>query len=277
MIGITFALLSAASWGTGDFFGGLASRRWNQFQVLFITTASSLVLLSLCMVIWRERLPTIDNLVLVVIAGISGALGLAALYKGLSLGSTVVVAPVTGVISAAIPTLVGLVLEGLPNIMKWIGFLLALVGIWLVANTKDDKEHSNRNGLGLAILAGVGFAGFLALIAQVKSSQIFAPLVFAKVASCLLSVALLKSRQLSIPKLTEGPIALWSGVFDAGGNVFYLFATQFTRLDVAAVLSSLYPAGTVLLANLVLKEKISRSQWLGVITCLGAIMLITSG
>ncbi|MBC8548307.1 MAG: DMT family transporter [Candidatus Brocadiales bacterium] len=277
MIGITFALVAAASWGTGDFLGGLASRKLNQFTVLLVTASSSLMLLFVCMVIWRESLPAVDNLIMAVIAGISGALGLAALYKGLSLGNAALVALVTGVIGAIIPTLVGLMLEGFPGSMKLIGFGLAFVGIWLVTRAKDGNGHQIRDGLGLALLAGIGFGGFLAIIAQVEGDQIFAPLVFAKLASIVLAIGLMKSRQLSTPKLTEVPIAIWSGVFDAGGNIFYLFATQYTRLDIAALLSSLYPVATVLLSNVILKEKLSAQQWIGVSTCVAAIMLITSG
>jgi drug/metabolite transporter (DMT)-like permease len=277
MIGTTFALIAAASWGTGDFLGGFASRKLNQFQVLLVMAFSSLILLFVCMIIWREQILTIDNLILAMIAGVSGALGSVSLYKGLSLGDSALVAPVAGVIGAIIPTLVGLWLEGLPSSMKLIGFGLAFIGIWLVTRTKNGNGHSIRLGLGLALLAGIGFGGFLVIIAQVEGEQIFVPLVFAKLASVALAIGLMKSRQLSIPKLLESPIAILSGVFDAGGNIFYLFAAQFTRLDIAALLSSLYPAGTVLLSNLILKEKLSVHQRIGVGTCLAAIMLITSG
>ena len=275
MIGVILSLMSAASWGTGDFLGGVASRKLNQFQVLLITTSSSLILLLVCMFIWRERLPTIENLGIAMLAGICGALGLAALYRGLSIGSAALVAPVAGVIGAVVPTIVGIIRDGLPNIITLIGFLFALIGIWLVASVKDDKGNYDRAGLGLAILAGIGFGGFLALIALVENDQIFAPLVFAKIASLLLSGVLLKYQDLPIPMLAESPTAIWSGIFDAGGNILYLFATQFTRLDIAAILSSLYPAGTVILSNLVLKEKFSGYQWIGVCSCLAAIMLIT--
>ena len=277
MIGITFALIAAASWGTGDFLGGFASRKLNQFQVLFVMAFSSLVLLFVCMIIWREQIPTIENLILAMIAGASGALGTVLLYKGLSLGNAALVSPVAGVIGAIIPTLVGIWLEGLPSSMKLIGFGLAFIGIWLVTRTKNGNGQHVRLGLGLALLAGIGFGGFLVIIAQVEGKQIFAPLVFSKLAAVALAIGLMKSRQLSIPKLLASPIAILSGVFDAGGNIFYLFAAQFTRLDIAALLSSLYPAGTVLLSNLVLKEKLSVQQRIGVGTCLAAIMLITSG
>jgi drug/metabolite transporter (DMT)-like permease len=277
MIGIILALVASASWGGGDFLGGLASRKLNQFQVLLLATCSSLILLLLFAVIWRESFPSVNNIIIAVVAGISGALGLSALYKGLSLGNAALVAPVAGVIGAIIPTLVGLFVEGMPGILKLVGFGLSIAGIWLVTRSKDGNGFIIQGGLGLALLAGIGFGGFLALIAQIEGKQIFAPLVFSKLASLILAFILLRARQFPIPKLASSPIAIWSGFLDAGGNIFYLFATQFTRLDIAALLSSLYPAVTVLLSSIILKEKLSSYQWVGVIICVAAITLITSG
>ena len=104
MIGILLALAAAASWGAGDFYGGLASRKLHQFQVLLLTTYSSLILLVLFALIWREQFPSVHNIIIALVAGISGALGLSALYKGLSLGSAALVAPVSGVLGAVVPT-----------------------------------------------------------------------------------------------------------------------------------------------------------------------------
>lgn len=277
MVGIVLALAAAMSWGAADFFGGLASRKQNQFQVLLLASCSSLILLFLLAVISRESLPSVNNIIIALVAGIMGSLGLAALYKGLSLGNAALVASVAGVISAIIPTLVGLFIEGLPGILNLIGFVLAIVGIWLVTRSKDGNGKIVQVGLRLAILAGIGFGGFLTLIAQIEGEQIFVPLAFAKLASLILAFILLRTRQLPVPKPAASPISIWTGFMDAGGNIMYLSATQFTRLDFAAVLSSLYPAGTVLLSSIILKEKISSYQWIGVGICIAAIILITSG
>lgn len=277
MIGITFALAAAIFWGASDFCGGFASRKLNQFQVLLLTTVSSLLLLILFALIWREGLPSAGNIIIAVIAGISGSIGLAALYKGLSLGNSALVSPIAGVIGAIIPTLTGLFIEGLPGFWKLIGFVLSIVGIWLVTRSGDESEHTNQKGLGLALLAGVGFGGFLALIAQIEGEQVFTPLIFSKLAAIFLITVLISIRQLPIPKPIGSPIAILTGFVDTGGNVLYFLATQFARIDVAALLSSLYPAGTVLLSSLILKEELSIRQWIGVSTCIAAIMLITSG
>lgn len=276
-MGIVLALISAASWGTGDFLGGLASRKLNQFQVLLFSTSSSMLLVFLCALLWGEHFPSGFNIILAVLAGVCGAAGLAALYKGLSLGNAALVAPVAGVVGALIPTLVGIVIEGLPGGLQLLGFGLSIAGIWIVSRSHDGDASGGRDGLIMALLAGFGFGGFLALVAQFEGNQVFAPLVFSKLASVSFAFVLLRTRRLPIPKLKAAPVAIISGFPDAGGNIFYLFATQFTRLDIAAVLSSLYPAGTVLLSSIFLKEKLTVYQWLGVGVCLAAIMLITSG
>ena len=277
MIGVITALLAAASWGTGDFLGGFASRRQNQFQVLLLASCSSLILLILLALIWREQFPSVRNISIAVIAGICGALGLSALFKGLSLGNAALVSPVAGVIGAIIPTIVGLFVEGLPSVLKLVGFVLSLAGIWFVSWSKDGDGFINQDGLRLALLAGIGFGGFLTLIAQIEGEQIFAPLAFSKLASILITFIILRARRLSILKPAASPAAIWSGILDTGGNALYLFATQLTRLDIAVLLSSLYPAATVLLSSIILKEKLSSYQWVGVWVCIAAIALITSG
>lgn len=277
MIGIILSLVAAFSWGAGDFCGGLAARKIHQFQVLLLATGSSLVLVFLFAIFGQESIPSTRDVIISMLAGGSGALGLAALYRGLSLGNAALVAPIAGVVGAILPTLIGLWQEGLPSLITLLGFALALVGIWLVTRSENHGENHVQTGIGFALLAGLGFGAFLALIAQIEGEQIFMPLVFSKLASLLLALILLRMRQLSFPKPIHAPMALLSGCLDAGGNVFYLYATHFVRLDIAALLSSLYPAGTVLLSSLVIKEKISLPQWLGVGTCIVAIMLITSG
>jgi len=275
MIGIAFALAAAVSWGGGDFSGGLAARKLNQFQVLVLTSASSLCILIIFALLWREGLPPSRDILVAVIAGISGSLGLALLYRGLTLGNTALVASVSGVVGAIFPMTVGMFRQGLPENVQLIGFGLAILGIWLVTRANGGRSSDGPTGLGIALLAGLGFGGFLALIAQVEGAYVFTPLTFSKLASIIVALVLIRINNLPIPSPLHSRSALLSGILDAGGNILYLFATQFTRLDVAAILSSLYPAGTVLLSILILKEKVSSNQWFGVLACLLAIALIT--
>jgi drug/metabolite transporter (DMT)-like permease len=276
LIGIFFALAAATSWGAGDFCGGLAARKFKPFQVLLLTTVGSLSMLVLFALLWNEGLPSTGDILIAVIAGICGSLGLAALYRGLTLGNTALVAPVAGVVGVILPMAAGIVSQGLPTPVQLFGFGLAILGIWLVSWSNGKYKSGKRSGLSLAVLAGLGFGGFLALIVQLEGEQIFTPLVFSKLASILLAWALLRINRLPLPNPRQSPIALLSGFLDAGGNILYLFATQFTRLDIAAILSSLYPAGTVVLSILVLKESVSPRQGVGVFACLVAIIVITA-
>ena len=180
------------------------------------------------------------------------------------------------VIGAGLPVGFGMLTEGAPEPLRLAGFGLALVGIWLVSQARNEGVKINRKGLGLAVMAGLGFGGFFILIAQVEHGLVFTPLIVSRSMTFLTSLALLRLSRLNLPSVRGNPLALLAGVLDAGGNIFFLAARQLTRLDVAVVLSSLYPAVTVLLAFFVQKQKISARQWLGVGACVAAIVVITS-
>jgi drug/metabolite transporter (DMT)-like permease len=186
-------------------------------------------------------------------------------------------APTAAVLSAALPSLVGILLYGLPAPLQLVGFGFALVSLWFASYTRNMLRETS--GLGLAVLAGLGFAGFFILIDRIESQAVFWPLAAARFASATVMVAaMLVSRRNWMPHGKQ----LWSfvvlaGLLDVAGNVFFALATQAGRLDIAAVVSSLYPAVTVLLARIVLKEQVSRVQALGVVTALIAISLITLG
>jgi drug/metabolite transporter (DMT)-like permease len=126
----------------------------------------------------------------------------------------------------------------------------------------------------LAFLSGIGFGGFFIFIALVEKGQIFVPVLVARTVTMGIALFMLRVNHLPTPGLTSNPLAILAGVLDTGGNIFYLLATQFTRLDIAALLSSFYPAGTVILASIILKEKVSATQWAGMIVCLLALTLI---
>jgi drug/metabolite transporter (DMT)-like permease len=275
LLGILFSLTAALSWGSGDFSGGLAARKIHQFQVMLLGTLASIGVLLVFSLSLESGLPSWRDVVLSLSAGVLGAAGLATLYRGLSSGSAALVAPVSSVVGAIVPTAVGSFIQGFPTIQKIIGFGLALLGIWLVARVGGPNSERSRTSLGLAIFAGIGFGGFMVLIAQVGKTQVFMPLVLAKLGSFLLALGMVWGKKTGLPDLKQNPLALLSGLFDSGGNVFYLLATHFTRLDVAVVISSLCPAVTVLLSIAILKEKVSPRQWLGVIACLIAIVLIS--
>lgn len=272
---VVFGLASALSWGAGDFSGGLATKRAPVFGVLAIGHAVGLVLLIGLALLWAEPLPAIADLGWGLAAGVAGAVGLASLYRALAIGQMGLVAPLSAVLTAALPALFGALTEGLPSTLKLVGFVLALVGIWLVAGTGGSAGA--RDGLGLAVLAGCGFGVFFILVHRAGANAVFWPLVAARIGSLglVLPIAfgrrqlLWPDRQLLVP-------VLLSGALDVAGNAFFVLAAQAGRLDVAAILSSLYPASTVLLAALLLGERLLRVQLIGIVAALAAIALIAS-
>lgn len=275
-LGILLALTSAFVWGSGDFTGGYATRRQSQFSVLVLAAFSGLVLLVIAAIVWHESFPSAPSIAWAMLGGAAGALGIAAFYRALSMGYTASVAPTAAVIGAGFPVIFSAFTEGLPQPTHVVGFGLALAGIWLVSKAPSSEGSISRRAFVLACLAGIGFGGFLTCLGQVEPGKVFTPLVIARSLTLCTGLLLIGLNHLSLPSLKSNPLALVAGILDAGGNLFYILARQFTRLDIAAVLASLYPASTVVLASLILKEKTSTSQWIGLLICLAAIVLITS-
>lgn len=275
LVGIVLALLSAGVWGSGDFLGGVASRRAHAFHVLLAAALAGVIFLSLLAWSTGESWPDTSGLTYAVGAGAAGALGIAALYRGLAGGSAATVAPTAAVVTAIVPVVVSAILVGPPSLTQCAGFALALIGIWLVAGASPGQA-GDRTGLLLAVFAGAGFGIFLVLIAHVNREAVFGGLAIARGVTVIVAVLLTLTVRTAWPPAASLPIALAAGTLDAGGNALYLLAARYIRLDVAAVLSSLYPVSTVALAWLVDRQTISRWQWVGALSCLGAVALITA-
>ena len=276
LLGIVLALTSAVVWGGGDFSGGFATRRMHQYQVLALSALSGIAILAIFAVLRGEGLPSLNGALWAGLTGMVGSLGLAALYRALSMGQAASVAPTAAVIGAILPVAFSILTEGLPGAGRLAGFGLAVTGIWLVSQGAVQAGAANRQSFWLACVAGLGFGGFFIFIAQTENEKVFTSLIVARSVTFLIAILLLRLKRLPMIGPAASPIGTLAGLLDAGGNIFFLLAKHYTRLDVAAVLSSLYPASTVLLSYLLLKEKISRLQWLGVMLCLGAIALITA-
>ena len=235
---------------------------------------SLLVLLAIGL---AEALPSGSSLLWGAASGLSGGLGIVALYQGLALGRMGVVAPVSAVVTAGVPVVFSALLEGLPSMSQVAGFALALVAVWLISGSGVAVPgRSKLSGeLKLALVAGVGFAAFLILIDQASTEAVLWPLVAARLASItmLFLLALLARRPLRVGRAVL-PVIFLTGVLEVGGNAFFALAARSGRLDIAAVLASLYPAFTVLLAWIILRERIVRRQWFGIVIALVAILLI---
>jgi drug/metabolite transporter (DMT)-like permease len=252
----------------------MATRRSSVYTVIIVSQVVGMILLAGLALLWREAWPSAGDLVWAAAAGLAGAVGLLALYSGLAGSRMGIVAPLAAVTSAGLPVIVALFTEGLPRPLQLAGFGLALLAVWFLS-------HSGGNGriqlqeLILPVTAGIGFALFFILIDRVSEGAVFWPLVAARLASVsVLALFMLIRRKPSKPSRSQLPLMALAGILDSGGNLFFLLAAQAGRLDIAAVLSSLYPASTVFLAWLVLQERLDKRQWWGVAAALVALVLI---
>jgi drug/metabolite transporter (DMT)-like permease len=270
--GVLLALVSALVWGSGDFVGGVATRRSHQFQVLGLSALSGMVMLT-AFALLSERMPSGATIAWAATAGLAGAIGIASLYRGLADAGAAIVAPVAAVVTAIIPAWFTAFAVSPPGAIQLLGFVAAIVGVWLVTRT-PSRQPISPHSVVLALFAGTGFGTFLILIAHVEADLVFGPLVVARAVMLIAAIVLMLSRGVSLPSPTSNYAALLAGALDAGGNVFFVLARQHTRLDVAAVLSSLYPVATVILARIIWKEHVTGSQWAGVAVCLAAVALM---
>lgn len=266
-------LASAASFGTADFSGGIAAKRAHVFGVLTVSRAFGLLLMLGFAWVTQEAVPATDALLWACAAGLVGGLALPALYRALAIGKMGIAAPVTSVLSAALPVIVAAFTEGLPHAIQVAGLVLALIALWFISRPEGKIRPQ---GLGLALFAGFGFGSFLVFMKQATQHATYWPLAAALAVSLVVAGLILVIQRGSLPTLDVLPVALAAGVLDTFGNFFFILAAQRGRLDVAAVLSSLYPAFTVLLARVVLKERITRLQTAGMTAALIAVPLIAA-
>ena len=267
-----FSLAAVFSWGTSDFLGGYGARRANAFVLTAIAHLSGMLLMTGLALANHSPFPSGAAVAWALVAGFSGGGALAIFYRALAIGRMGLTAPVAAVLGAAIPTAFGMFREGLPQAAQAVGFVLAAAGIWLISRTEDN---SPPEGIGMAALAGIGFAGYYLCIKQAGDGSAFWIASISKVASFALTgliVLIVRStRQIDLRGVSLGVVA---GFLDIIGSVLFIRASQTGRLDAAVVLSSLYPAVTVLLARFILREHFTRWKALGMVAALLAVPMI---
>jgi len=278
-VGIVLALAAALIYGAADFFGGLATKRAVVWAVIFISGASGLATALLSLPLLGVGPPPPRDLELGALIGLVGLLGIAALYRGLAIARMSVVAPITAVVAAAVPVVYGVLRGERPSLAADIGIVLALGAVALISRSSDEDvagdPEPQRAGLLLAFLSGTGFGLVYVLLAA--SSRGAWPLV----ASRTMFIALTGLIVVWIRPGLRAPgvvrLAAASGFLDMGANVLYLLALRHTLVSIAAVIASLYPASTVMLARIVLHEKLHRVQWAGVACALAGVVLMARG
>ncbi len=272
---VIFGLTASLCWGSGDFSGGLASRRAYTGSVVLTDYAVGLVLLVTLALIGKEPFPDPADLLWGGLAGVAGVLGLLSFYAALSKAKMGIAAPVSALLTVALPVLFSAFTVGLPTLLQLGGFVLAGLSIALIS--RPQRAKGSLQGIGLALMAGCGFGCFFILISRVNPATTFWPLVVARFTSiCVLLVLMRLQRKPLLPGMTVAPLVVLAGVLDAIGSALFVLAAHSGRLDVAAILSSLYPAATVGLSVLVLRERVIRIQAIGILLLLLAIPVISA-
>ncbi|MEU7892580.1 EamA family transporter [Nonomuraea sp. NPDC049152] len=274
MTAVILATACAIVYGTADFCGGLATRRSRVLSVVTLSQIAGLALI-LAMPPFLPGAFSEGAISWGLGAGVAGAAGLVLFYRALATGVMSVVAPTTAVTSAALPVLFGLAGGERPEAMALVGVVLALLSVLLVSRSPAKEQRSSASSIIAALAAGAGFGGFFILLAQAPDESGLWPLVGARLASVtmVVLVAVLTRRSLRPGAGALGIIAA-AGVLDMAANVLFLLAQQHGMLSLVAVLVSLYPASTLVLARYVLGERLHAVQVAGVAFALGAVALI---
>jgi drug/metabolite transporter (DMT)-like permease len=273
---LVLALSGAVFYGLSDFLGGLASRRTSPWAVALVASfsAAGLVLLASVFV---DGAPGASSLWWGAAAGVGNGFGTAFLYRGLSSGRMGVVAPISAVGATVVPVAAGLLGGERPGPVVWVGILVALPGIWLVSREPDLVGSPVSGGVADGVLAGLGFGTLFAALGQVPESAGLLPLALNQVVAGVVIIAVaLALRVTWLPRDRPALVGLGCGALGAAATGAFLVATQQGQLTITAVLASLYPAFTILLAASLLHERIHRAQALGLALCGVAVALVAT-
>jgi drug/metabolite transporter (DMT)-like permease len=274
-----YGLLAAIGWGAADFTGGLASRKTGVLRAIFFGEIIGLISVILLSLMEGPTAPPLRVWILTAIGGAVGTFGLILLYQAMTTGLMSVATPVSALLAAVLPVIVGAATEGFPSRWTFIGFAFALAAVWMISQGEDGVTDilSHISDLKLPLLAGIGFGTYFVLMnLATQETSLFWPMVGSRSGGLLILIVfmLIRREPLTVTRGAWGVIFL-NGVLDIVGNGFYILAGQIGRMDVSAVLGALYPGATVVLAWIFLRERLSRNQWIGIGFSLAAIILMT--
>jgi drug/metabolite transporter (DMT)-like permease len=274
-VGVLLGLASAITYGAADFLGGFVTRRTSVFSVMVVSQLFGTSLLFVALPFFLEDGPTDRALIFGALAGIGGAAGVGLFYKGLSIGRMSVLAPVTAVLSASFPVLFGLLTGDRPEVLALGGVVLAVAAVALISSSPGSGSRDRPAGLPLAFGAGIGFGLFFILLAQTGEGAGLWPLVSGRLSSlaAMVVMALVARRSMRPAPGTVLQIGA-AGVLDVAANIFYLLSTRHGLLSIVAVVTSLYPASTVVLARFVLHERLGPVQVVGLGVAAAGVSLI---
>jgi drug/metabolite transporter (DMT)-like permease len=276
MLTIALALGASLSWGFADFFGPLKGRTLGALRVLLYAQLGGLLAIAAVVAI-RARAPAGAAALLAVPAAVSGTLGLYAYYRGIAVGAMSVVAPIAG-ISAAVPVVVGIASGDHLSVVTAAGIACALAGVGLAAREPGGRGVRVAAGAGLALLAAIGFGGYFPPMHAAGKVDFWWASLFFRATSTSVVLAAIAIRR---PNVTidgaQLPVLALIGIGDMLGNLLFAAASRGGLVSVTSVLASLYPIVTVVLARVVLAERVARSQEVGVLLTLAGVAMISVG
>ena len=276
LVVVVLGLLATLGWGIGDFGGGLTSRSAPALGVLFTSQAASLIIGIPLLLLIQEPPMSEPDLARATFGGVLAASGLGLLYHALSIGRMGVVAPIAASVTAALPVAFGFLTEGLPDTLAIIGIALGVVGVVLVSVSSGTTDL-RASGVGYAVATGLFFGSFTILMDGIADDLLVQPVLTVRLASLATVAALILLRRQAwrVPRRLW-PAMLAIGLVDMGATASYLAALAIGPLAIASILTSLYPVVTVILAALVLRERITRVHALGILAAATAVVLIAA-
>lgn len=275
LVPTSFGLAAVLAWGSSDFLGGFGSRRANAYFLTAISHAGGLALALTLAVGTHAAFPPMASVGWALLAGACGGAALSLFYGALASGKMGLTAAVAAVVGAAIPAGVGIFVDGLPGTLALTGFGLAAVGIWLIA--RPEVGGLTTKGLTTAVICGIGFACFFLFIQRAgNASALWASVCSRFAALVVVSVIVLLGGHIKTMDATRVGIGIAAGMLDVSGTMCFIRAAQTGRLDSAVMLTSLYPAITVILARIFLREHFTRWKLVGILVALAAVPLIAT-
>lgn len=275
LMSVVLALGAALVYGVADFLGGVSSRRTAAWTVVVGAQVCGLVALLVVMPFLPAATVTGADLAWGAAAGLAGAVGLTQFFRGFAIGSMAVVAPISAVVSGAVPVVVGTVLGERPTVLAWIGIAVALPAIVLISRERSDDRPARADAVIAAVVAGVAFGFFFVFIDRSGESAGVAPVATARAAAAMVMVPLgVVTARLARPDWKVAVVIAASGILDMGANVLFLYSVREGLLALGAVIVAMYPATTIVLARVVLHERLQRIQLVGLAAAAGAVSLV---
>ena len=276
---VVFALLTAVVYGIADYSGGRGSRLASSFTVTLVGQCAGFIGTLLLALFIGDPIPSGHDLLISAAAGVAGSLGLLGFYRAMASGSMTIVAPITALVGTIIPVAWGLVDGERPGLVAYIGMIVAVIAVVLVTDALGVQDkRTPANIVVLAVIAGACFATIFIAFDHVSADAGLWPLVALR--SVSLPIVLVVVLATGHERRTRGEATRWalmSGVLDSAANGFYLIAARHGLLSVVAVIASLYPVSTLVLATSLDKEKLHPAQWVGVGLALSALVLVSAG